>query len=142
MLAFFGGICLVLVILFAHIKRFSVSGRRDLYSKWVHCPRPYSQGKGTHQGQKKTATKLALHYFLLFFWFLYYIVFKPFSYFCWTLEGPAYTLVFNFHTFVRTFVRSYVRTYVRTYVSLDQNYLTTHSLNLGSPKFQRIPDLL
>ena len=43
------------------------------------------------------------------------------SYCCRTQEGPAYTWLFNFHTFVRTYVRPYVRL-------RDQILVPTHSL--------------
>ena len=36
--------------------------------------------------------------------------------FCRTQEGPAYTSLFNFHTFVRSFTRSFVRSLVRSLV--------------------------
>ena len=48
---------------------------------------------------------------------------------CRTQEGPAYTWLFNFHTFGRTDVR--------TFVSLDQILVPTHSLRDKGTKGQR-----
>ena len=43
-----------------------------------------------------------------------------YQYFCLTQEGPAYTWLFNFHTFVRLFARSLVRSLARS--SLRSNF--------------------
>ena len=38
--------------------------------------------------------------------------------FCRTQEGPAYTWLFNFHTFASLFVRFFVRLFIRSFVRL------------------------
>ena len=62
-------------------------------------------------------------------WFINYKWLLIKTYYCRTQEGPAYTWVFNFHTFVCLFVC--------TFVSLDPNLVNLHSLSLRSQKFKR-----